>query len=305
MAQIEQPGEGSRRRQRAERMLREFLGRLRGFRVLDPACGSGNFLYLGLRALKDLEHRVQLEAHALGLGRQLPTISPASVKGVEINPYAAELARASVWIGEIQWMQRNGFSLNREPILDQLETIECRDAVLTDDGQEPEWPEADVVIGNPPFLGGKLLRGVLGDEYVEGLQRLYGDRIHGDADLVCHWFDKAERLVAASKVARAGLVGTNSIRGGRNRSVMDRIVERGAIYDAWSDEPWVVDGAAVRVSLICFAGKKTGMSTQLNGEDASRINADLTSGSVDLTHAVRLPQNAGVAFMGDTKGGPF
>ena len=305
MSQIDQPGEGNRRRQRAERMLREFLGRLRGFRVLDPACGSGNFLYLGLRALKDLEHRVQLEAHALGLGRQLPTISPASVKGVEINPYAAELARASVWIGEIQWMQRNGFSLNREPILDQLETIECRDAVLTDDGQEPEWPEADVVIGNPPFLGGKLLRGVLGDEYVEGLQRLYGDRIHGDADLVCHWFDKAERLVAASKVARAGLVGTNSIRGGRNRSVMDRIVERGAIYDAWSDEPWVVDGAAVRVSLICFAGKKTGMSTQLNGEDAPRINADLTSGSVDLTHAVRLPQNAGVAFMGDTKGGPF
>ena len=86
---------------------------------------------------------------------------------------------------------------------------------------------------------------------------------------------------------------------------MDRIVERGAIYDAWSDEPWVVDGAAVRVSLICFASKRDGLPTQLNGENAPRINADLTSASVDLTHAVRLPQNAGVAFMGDTKGGPF
>ncbi len=305
LAQIDQPGEGSRPRQRAERMLREFLGRLRGFRVLDPACGSGNFLYLALRALKDLEHQVQLEAHALGLGRQVPTIGPASVKGVEINPYAAELARASVWIGEIQWMQRNGFPLNRRPILDHLESIECRDAVLTADGRKPEWPEADVVIGNPPFLGGKLLRGVLGDEYVEGLQRLYGDRIHGDADLVCHWFDKAERLVTDGKVARAGLVGTNSIRGGRNRPVLEGIVERGSIYDAWSDEPWVVDGAAVRVSLICFAGKDAGLPAQLNGEDAPRINADLTSGTADLTQAGRLSQNVGVAFMGDKKGGPF
>ena len=305
MAQIDQPGEDSRRRQRAGRILREFLSRLRGFRVLDPACGSGNFLYLALHALKDLEHQVQLEAYALGLGRQFPTISPASVKGVEINPYAAELARAAVWIGEIQWMQRNGFPLHRRPILDQLESIECRDAVLTADGQEPEWPEADVVVGNPPFLGGKLLRGVLGDEYVEDLQRLYGERIHGDADLVCHWFDKAERLVSDGKVERAGLVGTNSIRGGRNRSVLDGIVERGAIYDAWSDEPWVVDGAAVRVSLICFAGKDAGLPRQLDGEVAPRINADLTGASVDLTQAVRLPENAGVAFMGDTKGGPF
>ena len=305
MADLKQAGEGPLRRQRAERMLREFLGRLRGFRVLDPACGSGNFLYLALRALKDLEHRVQLEAHALGLGRQLPAIGPASVKGVEKNLYAAELARAAIWIGEIQWMQRNGFPLNRRPILDHLESIECRDAVLMSDGREPEWPEADVVIGNPPFLGGKLLRSVLGDEYVEGLQQLYGERIHGDADLVCLWFDKAERLVTDGKVARAGLVGTNSIRGGRNRSVLDGIVERGTIYDAWSDEPWEVDGAAVRVSLVCFAGKDAGLTTKLNGANAARINADLTGATVDLTQARRLSQNASVAFMGDTKGGPF
>ena len=296
--------ERTRRRDRAERLLRDFLERLRAFTVLDPACGSGNFLYLALQALKDLERRVQLEAEELGLSRRFPAIGPANVKGIEINPFAAELARVSVWIGEIQWMRRNGFSEVRDPILRPLDTIECRDAVLTPDGNEPDWPAADVVIGNPPFLGGKLLRGVLGGEYVEAIQRIYGDRIHGEADLVCHWFDKAQRLVAAGRIASAGLVATNSIRGGRNRSVLDRIVEQGAIFDAWSDKPWVVDGAAVRVSLICFAGKDAGLPMRLNGEDAPRINADLTS-TVDLTHACRLPQNAGVAFMGDTKNGAF
>ena len=294
----------NRHQGRAQRLLRELLERLRGFKVLDPACGSGNFLYLALHALKDLEHRVQLEADAMGLPLTFPEIGPASVKGIEINPYAAELARVSVWIGEIQWMRRNGFSESRKPILKPLDTIECRDAILTPEGAEPDWPEADVVIGNPPFLGGKLLRGVLGGEYVKALQRLYGGRIHGEADLVCHWFDKAERLVAGSKIARAGLVATNSIRGGRNRSVLDRIVERGTIHDAWSDEPWVVEGAAVRVSLVCFGTDQGGQSARLDGRYAPRINSDLTA-KVDLTQAGRLARNAGFAFMGDTKNGAF
>ncbi len=248
----------TRQRGLAESALRDFLAKLRAFTVLDPACGSGNFLYLALHSLKDLEHRVQLEAESMGLQRGFPATGPANVKGIEINPYAAELARVSVWIGEIQWMRRNGFSGARDPILDPLDTIECRDAILNPDGAEPDWPKADVVIGNPPFLGGKLLRSALGGAYVESLQRLYGARIHGEADLVCHWFDKAQRLVADGSIDRAGLVATNSIRGGRNRAVLDRIVEHGAIYDAWSDEPWVVDGAAVRVSLVCFAGKDDG-----------------------------------------------
>ena len=81
-----------------------------------------------------------------------PETGPANVKGIEINPYAAELARVSVWIGEIQWMRRNGFAGSRDPILKPLDTIECRDAVLTPEGEEPEWPAADVVVGNPPFL---------------------------------------------------------------------------------------------------------------------------------------------------------
>ena len=300
------PGAARTRRQaEAERDFRAFLERLRGFVVLDPACGSGNFLYLALHALKDLEHRVQLEAEALGLQRSFPEIGPANVKGIEINAYAAELARVSVWIGEIQWMRRNGFLESRDPILKPLDTIECRDAILTADGGEPEWPQADAVIGNPPFLGGKLLRAGLGGDYVEALQRLYGARLHGEADLVCHWFDKAGALVAEGRLARAGLVATNSIRGGRNRAVLDRIVERGAIFDAWSDEPWVVDGAAVRVSLVCFAHRDAGLPIRLNGEGASRIAADLTAGAADVTKARKVARNAGCAFMGDVKGGPF
>ncbi len=295
----------TRQRGHAERTLRVFLDRLRAFTVLDPACGSGNFLYLALHALKDLEHRVQLEAESMGLQRSFPAVGPANVKGIELNPYAAELARVSVWIGEIQWMRRNGFSGARDPILDPLETIECRDAILNTDGAEPEWPDADVVIGNPPFLGGKLLRSTLGGAYVESLQRLYGARIHGEADLVCHWFDKAQRLVADGKTKRVGLVATNSIRGGRNRAVLDRIVAQGAIYDAWSDEPWVVDGAAVRVSLVCFNGNEGEHHARLDGKSVSSINADLTAGTADLTQAIQLPKNKGVAFMGDTKNGPF
>ena len=162
---------------RAEQRLRTFLESLRGFTVLDPACGSGNFLYLALHALKDLEHRIQLEAEAMGLPRAFPTVGPANVQGIEINAYAADLARVSVWIGEIQWMRRNGFNEARDPILKPLETIECRDAILTHDGQTPDWPRADVVIGNPPFLGDKVMRDAFGHDYTERLRKTYQDSL--------------------------------------------------------------------------------------------------------------------------------
>ena len=154
-----------KRRNEAERRLRAFLERMRRFTVLDPACGSGNFLYLALQALRNLEHRVQLDAEALGFQRAFPEVGPANVKGIELNPYAGELARVSVWIGEIHWMRRNGFAEARDPILKPLDTIECRAAILTADNSEPQWPAADVVIGNPPFLGGKLLITHLGEDY--------------------------------------------------------------------------------------------------------------------------------------------
>ena len=296
---------GTRQRARMERLLRAFLERLREFTVLDPACGSGNFLYLALQALKDLEHRVQLEAETMGLERAFPEVGPANVKGIEVNAYAAELARVSVWIGEIQWMRRNGFHESRDPVLKPLETIECRDAILTPEGGEPDWPEADVVIGNPPFLGDRVMRGGLGHDYTERLRRTYRGSVPASADLVCYWFHKAGGLMARGRIARAGLVATNSIRGGNNRAVLDRIVEHGAIFDAWSDEPWVVDGAAVRVSLICLARKSAGLAVFLNGTETAHIHADLTEAGIDLTRAARLNGNQSTAFLGVNKNGSF
>ena len=188
------PAARKKRRKEAERRYRAFVNRLRAFTVLDPACGSGNFLYLALQALKDLEHRVQFEAEVLGFERQFSVIiGPANVKGIEINPYAAELARVSVWIGEIQWMRRNGFAEARDPILKPLDTIECRDAIVTPDGTDPDWPEADVVIGNPPFLGGNRLILNLGEDYVSRIFATYAGRVPAAADLVCYWFEKAGR----------------------------------------------------------------------------------------------------------------
>ena len=291
--------------------MRTFLERLRTFTVLDPACGSGNFLYLALHALKDIEHRVNLEAEAVGLERSFPAIGPANVRGIEINAYAAELARVSVWIGDIQWMRRNGFRESRDPILKPLETIECRDAILAPDGTEPDWPEADVIIGNPPFLGGKLLIGELGEDYVSGMFAAWKRRVPQEADLVCYWFVKAGEHVETGATQRVGLVATNSIRGGANRRALRAATDGPPIFEAWSDEPWVIDGAAVRVSLVCFSG--TGdeyrPETRLDGEPADAIHADLTARrggtGLDLTDVGRVPANIGVSFMGDTKSGAF
>ena len=285
----------TKRRNEAERRLRGFLERLRRFTVLDPACGSGNFLYLALQALKDLEHRVQLEAEALGFQRAFPEVGPANVKGIELNSYAAELARVSVWIGEIQWMRRNGFAESRNPILKPLDTIECRDAILTPDSTEPEWPAADVVIGNPPFLGGKLLITHLGEDYVSQMFSTYTGRVPAEADLVCYWFEKAGRQIAAGKTSRAGLVATNSIRGGANRRALQAATDTRRIFEAWSDEPWVIDAAAVRVSLVCFSrvADESVSGTRLDGRPVDEIYTDLTARrggtGVDLTRARRLP----------------
>ncbi|MCK1271368.1 MULTISPECIES: class I SAM-dependent DNA methyltransferase [unclassified Bradyrhizobium] len=284
---------------------RAFLNGLRAFRTLDPACGSGNFLYLALLALKDIEHRISIEAEAMGLQREFPQVGPASVKGIEINQYAAELARVSVWIGEIQWMRRNGFGVSDRPILKPLDNIECRDAILNNDGTEAVWPEADVVIGNPPFLGGKLLRALLGDKYVDQLFAAYDGRVPAEADLVTYWVAKAWETILSRRLNRAGLVTTNSIRGGANRKVLEPIAAKGFIFDAWDDEAWVVDGAAVRVSVICFVLAGGAETARLNGIAVPQINADLTGTVLDLTKAVRLSENRNVAFMGDTKGGSF
>jgi hypothetical protein len=289
-----------------------FLERLHQFRVLDPACGSGNFLYLALRTLKDFEKRVILEAEALGLPPQFPRVGPEAVKGIEINPYAAELARVTIWIGELQWMIENGFGAAKNPILKPLDQIECRDAILNDNGTEPEWPRTDVIVGNPPFLGDKRMRAALGDAYVKALRELYDGRVPGGADLVTYWFEKARAQIDSRMTRHAGLVATNSIRGGASRKVLDRINQTGAIFCAWSDEPWVNEGAAVRVSLIAFGSAQVEIPKRLDGTDVGAVYTDLTArsdsssaGLMDLTQAKPLATNAGIAFQGPVLVGPF
>ncbi len=309
----------SKARQQAEQMLQAFLEQLRTFRVLDPACGSGNFLYLALQTLKDVEHQVMLEAEQLGLQRGFPLVGPEAVSGIEINPYAAELARVTVWIGEIQWMLSRGYSLNDQPILKPLDQIFCRDALLNADGTEAEWPKVDAIVGNPPFLGGSRILGLLGEQYTNVLRTAYRGRVPGGADLVCYWFEKARASIEQGKTQRAGLVATNSIRGGTNRKVLERILKTGTIFNAWSDEDWVNEGAAVRVSLVCFgaalpspAGREVGGGgAMLDGQPVAEIYTDLTgrvsdaNGEADLTQAQTSRQRAGVCFRGTTKNGPF
>lgn len=290
----------------ANRLRVAFMERLTTFRVLDPACGSGNFLYLALLELKNLEHRVNLESEALGLPREFPRIGPEAVLGIELNPYAAELARVSVWIGEIQWMRRNGFEAARNPVLRSLNTIENRDAVLAPDGSRAEWPKADVVVGNPPFLGsGKFLK-ELGEDYSSRLRAAWVELVPGAADLVAFWFAKAWVQMQDGNLSRAGLVSTNSIRGGANREVLKHIVEGGRIFAAWADEDWTQDGAAVRVSMTCFDATKASPAS-LNGATVPQIHADLTGAGqgTDLTKARPLKENVGQCFEGMKKYGPF
>jgi type II restriction/modification system DNA methylase subunit YeeA len=167
------------------------------------------------------------------------------------------------------------------------------------------WPEADVVIGNPPFLGGKLMRTSLHDDYVDRLFAAFAGRVPAEADLVTYWFAKAWERMREGRLKRAGLVGTNSMRGGANRRVLDAVVKDGRIFDAWDDEKWVVKGVAVRVSLICFSADAEEQQAQLDGTPVERIGSDLTASRSDLTTARPLAENKGIAFMGDTKGGAF
>ena len=292
----------------ARERLEAFQHRLASATVLDPACGSGNFLYIALRSLLDLEKRVIDFNDAQGWDEMYPQVKPNQMLGLEINPYAAELARTALWIGYIQWHQANGIHYRQIPILTPMNnSIRRTDAILADgdtaNPRETEWPDAEFIIGNPPFLGGKLLRSQLGDEYVDALFQSYRGRVPAEADIVCYWFENARVMLEKGKAKRAGLLATQGIRGGANRRVLQRIKESGDIFLAWSDQQWVLDGAAVHTSIVGFdVGSES--NRQLDGAVVESINSNLTVGA-DLTTAQRLKDSIGIAFMGDTKGEPF
>src|SRR5690606_32763931 len=139
----------------------------------------------------------------------------------------------------------------------------------------PEWPDADFIVGNPPFLGGKLLRTNLGDEYVDRLFAVYDKRVSRESDLCVYWFEKARAAIEAGLVKRAGLLATQGIRGGANRRVLERIKESGDIFMAYADKEWVLDGAAVHVSIVGFDDGSES-SQILDGHSVPAIHANLT-----------------------------
>ena len=319
----------------------DMLARIRLTKVLDPACGSGNFLYVALQMLMDLEKEVIL--HPLWAGLQMATreVHPRQMYGIEKDPIAHALASIVVWIGYIQWRINNGYGQEfGEPILEELEgNIVCKDAILPPatllsppDSNPPrsphrhggkqtrdetgrgeavtrpqmekvDWPKVDVIIGNPPFLGGQVMLGELGDEYLERLRRQYAGRVPAGADLVCYWFENARAQIANGGAKRAGLLATQAIRRGQNRVVLERIKDSGDIFVAWSNRNWSLDGAAVGVSKIGFDDGSQ-VEKMLDGVKVSNINADLTA-MIDFTSVSTLAENKGIVFQGPVKVGGF
>lgn len=299
----------TQRNRRAEfaACLHSFQQELTEIRILDPACGSGNFLYVALAKLLDLEKEVLVYGATNGLALGYPLVSPTQLAGLEVNEYARELAQVSIWIGYLQWRITNGFSGLPDPILEPLETIRLQDALLDrsdpDHPKEAKWPAADFIIGNPPFLGGKHLRRGLGDQTVSELFEVYSGRVPRQADLVCYFFEKARAQIEDDISQRAGLLATQSIRKGANRLVLDRIKQSGGIFVAWSDEPWILAGAQVRISIVGFDDASEAERV-LDGKPVALINSDLTSG-IDVTTAAPLRENLRLSFQGDIKGGDF
>ena len=293
---------------KSEKLLGDWIEELSSIRVLDPACGSGNFLYVALRRMLDLWLEAQRFASEQGISLVVPKmVSPSQLYGIETEFYAHELASVVVWIGFLQWKHEHAIHEDREPILEKLSNIEHGDAIMRYDSEgnpyEPEWPKADFIIGNPPFLGDKFMRRELGDKYVDDLRKLYDGRVPGGADLVTYWFERARGQIESSAGLRAGLLATQGIRGGANRTVLARILGSGGIFWAWSDRPWVLEGAAVRISMVGF-DDGSDPNRELDGESVGLIHPNLTA-EARTTSAVQLPENAGISFIGPSPHGRF
>jgi type II restriction/modification system DNA methylase subunit YeeA len=324
-AYIDEAKERGTKEETQQKHLRSLLGgfhkRLATIRILDPACGSGNFLYVSLALLKALEKEVIAFASLHGVDGIAPRVHPRQLHGIEISPYAVELASIVIWIGYLQWKHRNVMPLDdEEPILEPLDQVRLMDAILdrsdANSLKEPVWPQVDVVVGNPPFLGGKRLRKELGDEYVDRLFVVWDGRVARESDLCCYWYEKGRAAIEGGTAKRVGLLATQAIRGGANRRVLQRIKETGDIFYAQADRKWIQDGVAVRVSMVGFDdGSETRRLLNESKDDKPEhalararpvegINANLTY-RADVTKARRLKENLGISFMGDTKVGPF
>jgi SAM-dependent methyltransferase len=313
--------------------VRSFHQRLCEIRVLDPACGTGNFLYVTLELMKKLEGEVLDMLLQLGgqeaLRLETFTVDPHQFLGIEKNPRAAAIADSVLWIGFLRWhLRTRGYTLE-EPILREFKNIERRDAVLEHDGvdikgnyvrpRRPEWPAAEFIVGNPPFIGGKDVRAQLGDHYAEALWKAH-PQMNDSADFVMYWWDKAAELLArkGASLRRFGLVTTNSIKQPFQRRTIERHLSAKtpiSILMAVDDLHWpkvTADSADLRIVMtVAERGKQEGKLLTVQSENGSntdepqielietlgQINADLTVG-VDVTKAVALKATEGLCSPG-------
>jgi SAM-dependent methyltransferase len=322
-------------------VVRKFHDKLCATRVLDPACGTGNFLYVSMELMKRLEGEVLEALVDLGgqetLALEKQTVDPHQFLGMELNPRAAAIAELVIWLGYLQWHFRTKGAAPSEPILRDFKNITVMDAVLTWDGwpvpkvetiegrrvetlpnaRRPDWPEAEFIVGNPPFVAGQNFRSEFGDAYAEALWRVY-DGMSGGSDLVMYWWDRAAELVAKGSAVRFGFVTTNSITQVFNRRVVAQHLSAKrpvSLLMAIPDHPWTkatVGAAAVRIAMtVGSAGHHDGALREVVSEGAldtdlpdvrlttkiGRINADLTVG-VDVTQAVALHASDGICSDG-------
>ena len=325
-------GTGARAVADAREELLRFLRRLTAVRVLDPACGSGNFLYVTLEHLKRLEGEVLTALARLGGSGRLElgdgtTVSPRQLLGLELNPRAAAIADVVLRIGYLQWhLRTHGLTELREPLLDDYQNIRQQDAVLGHNADfsqtwPAEWPTADFIVGNPPFVGASRMRDALGDAYTLALRKTYAGQVTDSADLVMFWWQRAAAEVQAGRAERFGFITTNSLKQTFNRRVMQPFLEGDApplaLSFAIPDHPWVdnANGAAVRVAFTVAepaTGVQNGQLLRVTseqtvaGDDAAdvtfgreegRIQPDLSIGA-DLDAVVALKANDGLASRG-------
>ncbi|MDF2118095.1 class I SAM-dependent DNA methyltransferase [Roseiarcaceae bacterium H3SJ34-1] len=315
----------ARRDKEAIAAVRVFHDELTRLRILDPACGTGNFLYVSLELMKRLEGEVLEVLVDLGGQEALTglgghTVDPHQFLGLEVNPRAAAIAELVLWIGYLQWFFRTAKGEPPEPILRAFHNIIERDAVLTPDRKKrPEWPEAEFIVGNPPFIGGKDIRARLGTEYAQALWAVH-KHMNESADFVMYWWDRAAELLTrkGTRLRRFGLVTTNSISQVLQRRVMERHLNAKkpiSLVFAVADHPWTKatkDAAAVRIAMtVGEAGKSDGVLLEVTHESGlesdmpaigllekvGRINSDLTIG-VDITTAVPLKANEAICSPG-------
>lgn len=274
-----------------------MLGQLAAFRVLDPACGSGNFLYVAYQQLRTLEAelKARIQALLLSTGRAMPADLPRvqlqNMLGIERDPFAARLAQVVLWIGHKVAVDKHGLDEAVLPLAD-LSGIVCADALHAD------WPATDAIVGNPPFIGSQNLRGAVGDDEIDWIKKTFGV---GVKDYCVYWFRKAHDHLEPGQ--RAGLVGTNSVSQNRARGAsLEYVTEAGGVItDAVSTQVWPGE-AAVHVSLVNWVKQPdvAPATFTLDGAPVTEISSSLTEGGA--AEAVVLDANKGRAFQGPIPG---